>query len=54
MTFSTDDLHWPELGMMLENLTFANAVPKVSFFYSMRYNPLMTAIYFDRRVTALM
>ena len=21
ITFSADDLHWPELGMMLENLT---------------------------------
>ena len=38
MTFSVDDLHSPELGMMLENLTFANVVSKGSFFSSMRSN----------------
>ena len=38
MTFSVDDLHSPELGMMLQNLTFANVVSKESFFSSMRSN----------------
>ncbi|WAQ95118.1 hypothetical protein MAR_007589 [Mya arenaria] len=36
MTLSADDLHWPELGML------------------MRSDPLLTAIHFDRRFTALM
>ena len=26
ITFSADDLHWPELGMMLENFNFVNVV----------------------------
>ena len=26
MTLSADDLHWPELGMLLENLSYAEAV----------------------------
>ena len=54
MTLSADDLHWPELGMLLENLSYAEAVSKHSFFSSMRKDPLMTAIHFDRRFTALM
>lgn len=28
MTLSADDLHWPELGMCLENLTYEEAVQK--------------------------
>ena len=48
MTFSVDDLHSPELGMMLENLTFADAVSKGSF---SQVCDLMTTIHFDRRFT---
>ena len=54
MTLSADDLHWPELGMLLENLSYEAAVKKKSFFQSMRSDPLMTAIHFDRRFSALM
>ncbi len=53
MTLSADDLHWPELGMNLENLSYEEAVSKQSFFTSMRSDPLMTAIHFDRRFSAL-
>ena len=54
MTLSADDLHWPELGMLLDNLSYEEAIQKQSFFCSMRSDPLMTAIHFDRHFTALM
>ena len=54
MTLSADDLHWPELGMLLENLSYEEAIQKQSFFSSTRSDPLMTAIHFDRRFSALM
>lgn len=54
MTLSAGDLHWPELGMCLEGLSYEQAAQKSSFYTSMRSNPLITAIHFDRRFTALM
>ncbi len=54
MTLSADDLHWPELGMLLENISYDEAQQKNSFMSSMRHNPLMTAIHFERRFKALM
>lgn len=54
MTLSADDLHWPELGMSLEDLSFDEAINCQSFYTSMRSDPLLTAVHFDRRFTALM
>ena len=54
MTLSADDLHWPELGIILENLSYNDAVNKGSFMSSMRSDPLLTAIHFERRFSALL
>ena len=54
MTLSSDDLHWPELGMMLEDLDYETAASKGPFGSSMRADPLYTALHFDRRFHALM
>lgn len=54
MTLSADDLHWPELGMLLEHMTYEDAVKKGSFTSSMRDDPLLTATHFDRRFSALL
>ena len=54
ITLSADDLHWPELGMLLENLDYHDAARKASFLGSMREDPLMAAIHFERRFDALM
>ena len=53
MTLSADDCHWPELGMSLENLGYEEAKTKMSFSASMRKDPFMTAIHFERRFNAL-
>ena len=54
VTLSADDLHLPEMGMALENLSYGESVNKGSFFSNMRFDPLMTAIHFERRLTALL
>lgn len=54
MTLSADDLHWPELGMMLHNIDFDEAKQWNSFGSGMRSDPLMTAIHFERRFKSLM
>ena len=54
VTLSADDLRWPELGMVMENLSYDEYVNKGSLFSNMRSDPLMTAIHFERRLTALL
>ena len=49
-----DDLHWPELGILLENIDYHEAARKDSFLWSMCEDPLMAAIHFERRFVALM
>ena len=49
-----DDLHWPELGMLLECIDYHEAARKASFLWSKYEYPLMAAIHFDRRLDALM
>ena len=49
-----DDLHWPELGILLESIDYHEAVRKASFLGSMCEDPLMAAIHFERRLDALM
>ena len=49
-----DDLHWPELGMLLESIDYHEAARKASFFGSMCDDSLMAAIHFERRFDALM
>ncbi|WAR10125.1 hypothetical protein MAR_035201, partial [Mya arenaria] len=48
MTLSADDLHWPELGMSYEDLYYDEAINCQSFYTSMRSDPLLTAVHFDR------
>ena len=49
-----DDLHWPELGILLESIHYHEAARKASFLGSMCENSLMAAIDFERRFDALM
>ena len=49
-----DDLHWPELGILLESIDYHEAVRKASFLGSMCEDPFMAAIHFERRLDALM
>ena len=49
-----DDLHWPELGILLESIDYHEAAKKASFLGSMCKDPLMAAIHFERRFDALM
>ena len=49
-----DDLHWPELEMLLESIGYHEAAGKASFFGSMCEDSLMAAIHFERRFDALM
>ena len=49
-----DDLHWPELGILLDSIDYHEAVRKASFVGSMCEDPFMAAIHFERRLDALM
>ena len=49
-----DDLHWPELGILLESIYYHEAARKASFLGSMCEDSLMAAIHFERRFDALM
>ena len=49
-----DDLHWPELGILLESIDYHEADRKASFLGSMCEDSLMAAIHFERRFDALM
>ena len=48
------DLHWPELGMLLENIDYHETARKASFLGSMCEDLWMAAIHFERRFVALM
>ena len=43
-----DDLHWPELGILLESIDYHEAAREASFLGSMCEDPLMAAIHFER------
>ena len=49
-----DDLHWSELGILLESIEYHEAARKASFLGSMCEDSLMSAIHFERRFDALM
>ena len=49
-----DDLHWPELGILLESIDYHEAARKASFLGGMCEDSLMAAIHFERRFDALM
>ena len=49
-----NDLHGPELGILLESIDYHEAARKASFLGSMCEDPLMAAIHFERRFDALM
>ena len=48
-----DDLHWPELGILLESIDYHEAAWKASFLGSMCEDSLMAAIHFEIRFDAL-
>ena len=43
-----DDLHWPELGILLESIDYHEAARKASIIGSMCEDSLMAAIHFER------
>ena len=45
-----DDLHWPELGILLESIDYHEAVRKASFLGSMCEDPFMAAISFWKKI----
>ena len=47
-----DDLHWPELGVLLESIDYHEAARKASFLGSMCGDSLMAAIHFEIRFDA--
>ena len=49
-----DDLHWPELGILLESIDYHEAARKASFLGSRCEDSLMAAVHFERRFDALM
>ena len=49
-----DDLHWPEMGILLESIDYHEAARKASFLGSMCEDSWMAAIHFERRFDALM
>ena len=49
-----DDLHWPELGILLESIDYQEAARKASFLGSMCEDSLMAAIHFEKIFDALM
>ena len=49
-----DDLHWPELWILLESIDYHEAARKASILGSMCEDSLMAAIHFERRFDALM
>ena len=46
-----DDLHWPELGILLDSIDYHEAARKASFYGSMCEDSLMAAIHFDEDLT---
>lgn len=52
MTLSGDDLHLPELSMIINNISFDEAEKRGNCFNSIRKYPLLTAIHFERRFKA--
>ena len=54
VTLLADDVHWPELGMFLENITYEDAAKRSDFRESMCSDPLITATHFERRFKALL
>ena len=49
-----DDLHWPELGILLESIDYHETARKALFLGSMCEDSLMAANHFERRFDALM
>ena len=46
-----DDLHWPELGILLESIDYHEAARKASFLGSMCEDSLMAAIHLKEDLT---
>ncbi len=53
VTLSADDLSWPELGMLLRNITYEEASKMKSNFEHMRNDPVLSGQHFWRRYQSL-
>ena len=49
VTLSADDNNWPELKMLLQNITYGEATRNSSGNEQMRKDPLLTSLHFERR-----
>ena len=54
VTLSADDLHWPELEMQVENISYHESCGHRNYFHGMGEDPLMVSIHFERRFRALL
>jgi hypothetical protein len=50
MTLSADDLHWTELGMLINNVNYESAALQNNFLDDMRRDPLLTATHFEKKI----
>ena len=54
VTLSADDLHWPEIGVLIDNLSYKDACSQGSMFSGVQQDPLMASTHFSGRFNALM
>lgn len=54
LTLSADDLHWPELIMLLMNIPYEEAIQIRSCSSQMCKDPLLASLYFEKRWTSFL
>ena len=54
VTLSADDLHWPEIGMVAQSISYAESCQLGSMFDTVQKDPLMASVHFNRRFHALL
>ena len=54
VTLSADDNNWPELEILLQNITYEEATRNSSANEQMRKDPLLTSLHFERRWRAFL
>ena len=54
VTLSADDNNWPELKILLQNITYEEATRNSSANEQMRKDPLLTSLHFERRWRAFL
>ncbi len=53
VTLSADDLGWPELGMLLKNISYEEVYTNQGNFQHLHHDPVLSATHFYRRYKAL-